>query len=60
LRTKNDYNLVEKNGKMTPEKAGTKAIMREGIDYEFTIVLNMDLKHQAKVTKLKFPIFSNA
>ena len=58
LRTKQDYNLVEKNGKMTPEKAGTKAIMREGIDYEFTIVLNMDLSHRAKVTKDRTSIFA--
>ena len=38
MRTKQDYNLIEKNGKMTPEKAGTKVIMREGINYEFTVV----------------------
>jgi len=58
LRTKQDYNLTEKNGKLIPEKAGTKAIMREGIDYEFTIVMNMDLKHQAKVTKDRTGIFA--
>ena len=58
MRTKQDYTLTEKNGKITPEKAGTKVIMREGIDYEFTIVLNMDLKHQAKVTKDRTGIFS--
>jgi len=58
MRTKQDYNLIEKNGKMTPEKAGTKAIMREGIDYEFTIVLKMDLLHKAKVTKDRTGIFS--
>ena len=58
MRTKQDYNLTEKNGKMIPEKSGIKAIMREGIDYEFTIVMNMDLKHQAKVTKDRTSIFS--
>jgi len=58
LRTKQDYVLSEKNGKLTPEKAGTKAIMREGIDYEFTIVLNMDLNHKAKVTKDRTGIFN--
>jgi len=58
LRTKQDYILSEKNGKLTPEKAGTKAIMREGIDYEFTIVLNMDLQHRAKVTKDRTGIFT--
>jgi len=58
MRSKNDYNLTEKNGKLIPEKIGTKAIMREGIDYEFTIVLNMDLQHKAKVTKDRTGIFT--
>ena len=59
MRTKQDYVLNEKNGKYVPEKSGTKAIMREGVDYEFTIVLNMDLNHQAKVTKDRTGIFKN-
>ena len=58
MRTKQDYSLTEKNGKLIPEKSGTKVIMRDGIDYEFTIVLNMDLKHQAKVTKDRTGIFN--
>ena len=58
MRTKQDYILSEKNGKMIPEKAGTKAIMREGIDYEFTVVINMDLAHKAKVTKDRTGIFN--
>jgi len=58
MRTKQDYNLIEKNGKMTPEKAGTKVIMREGINYEFTVVMEMDLNHKAKVTKDRTGIFN--
>jgi hypothetical protein len=58
IRTKQDYNLVEKEGKLVPQKAGTKTIMREGINYEFTIVLNMDLNHRAKVTKDRTGIFT--
>ena len=58
MRTKQDYNLTEKNGKMIPEKAGTKVIMREGINYEFTIVMDMDLNHRAKVTKDRTGIFA--
>jgi len=34
MRTKQDYNLIAKNGKMTPEKSGIKAIMREGNGYK--------------------------
>jgi hypothetical protein len=51
MRTKQDYTLTEKNGKMVPEKVGKKVIMRDGINYEFTIVMDMDLTHRAKVTK---------
>jgi len=58
MRTKQDYNLTEKNGKMIPEKSGTKVIMREGINYEFTIVMDMDLNHKAKVTKDRTGIFA--
>ena len=58
MRTKQDYTLNERNGKLIPEKSGTKAIMREGIEYEFTIVMNMDLNHQAKVTKDRTGIFN--
>ena len=59
MRTKQDYNLVERNGKMMPEKAGTKVIMRECINYEFTIVMEMDLQHRAKVTKDRTGIFAS-
>ena len=41
MRCKQDYVLSEKNGKMIPEKVGLKAVMRDGIDYEFTIVLSL-------------------
>ena len=58
MRTKQDYTLTEKNGKLTPEKSGTKVIMREGINYEFTIVMDMDLNHRAKVTKDRTGIFA--
>lgn len=51
MRCKQDYILTDKNGKLAPEKVGLRAIMREGIDYEFTIVMEISLTHQAKVTK---------
>jgi len=57
MRTKQDYVLNEKNGKFVPEKVGLKTIMRDGIDYEFTIVLDMDLKHFAKASKDRTNLF---
>ena len=51
IRTKTDYVLSEKNGKMVPEKVGLKGITRDGMDYEFTIVFDLDIKHNAVASK---------
>lgn len=57
MRTKQDYVLTEKNGKMIPEKVGLKAVMRDGIDYEFTVVLDINMKHQAVASKDRTNLF---
>jgi len=57
IRTKTDYTLTEKNGKMVPEKVGLKGITRDGMDYEFTIVFDLDIKHQAKASKDRTGLF---
>lgn len=57
MRCKQDYVLNEKNGKMVPEKVGLKAVMRDGIDYEFTIVFDINMKHQALVSKDRTNLF---
>ena len=57
LRVKQDYVLNEKNGKMIPEKVGLKSVMRDGIDYEFTLVLDIDMKHFAKASKDRTGLF---
>lgn len=57
LRTKQDYVLNEKNGKLVPEKVGLKAVMRDGIDYEFTIVFDVDMKHNAIASKDRTGLF---
>ena len=59
MRTKQDYVLNEKNGKLVPEKVGLKTIMRDGIDYEFTIVLDVDMKHFAKASKDRTNLFAD-
>ena len=58
IRTKQDYVLSEKNGKMVPEKVGLKGITRDGMDYEFTIVLDVDMKHNAVASKDRTGLFS--
>lgn len=57
MRCKQDYVLNEKNGKMIPEKVGLKAVMRDGIDYEFTIVFDINMKHQCVVSKDRTNLF---
>ena len=57
MRCKQDYVLSEKNGKMIPEKIGLKAVMRDGIDYEFTIVFDINMKHQAIASKDRTNLF---
>jgi hypothetical protein len=57
IRTKQDYVLSEKDGKMVPEKVGLKGITRDGMDYEFTLVLDIDIKHNASATKDRTGLF---
>jgi hypothetical protein len=59
IRTKQDYVLSEKNGKQIPEKVGLKAVTRDGVDYEFTIVLDIDMKHNAASSKDRTGLFSD-
>ena len=59
MRCKQDYIISEKNGKMVPEKVGLKAVMRDGIDYEYTIVFDLNMKHQAVASKDRTNLFVN-
>ncbi|HPV57864.1 MAG TPA: AAA family ATPase, partial [Tenuifilaceae bacterium] len=57
VRSKQDYVLSEKNGKMVPEKVGLKGVTREGMDYEFTLMLDLDIKHNASASKDRTGLF---
>ena len=59
IRSKQEYVLQEKSGKFIPEKVGLKGVTREGMDYEFTIVLEIDIKHNATSSKDRTEIFAN-
>ena len=58
IRAKQDYVLSERNGKQVPEKIGLKGVTREGMDYEFTLLLELDVRHQARATKDRTGLFS--
>lgn len=59
IRSKQDYVLSEKNGKMIPEKVGLKGVTREGLDYEFTLVFDLDIKHQVTASKDRTGMFAD-
>jgi hypothetical protein len=57
IRTKQDYVLNEKNGKMVPEKVGLKSVQRDGLEYEFTLVFDLDMKNNAVASKDRTGLF---
>tara|TARA_R110000851_G_C13101390_1_gene568468 strand:- start:9785 stop:10675 length:891 start_codon:yes stop_codon:yes gene_type:complete len=57
MRVKQDYVLNQKNGKTIPEKVGLKAVQRNDVDYEFTIVFDIDIAHNAKASKDRTGLF---
>jgi hypothetical protein len=56
-RTKQDYVLNERNGRMVPEKVGLKAVQREGLDYEMTLVFDLTMKNTATASKDRTGLF---
>ena len=57
MRTKQDYVLNQKDGKFIPEKVGLKSVQRDGLDYEFTLVFDVDIKHFAVSSKDRTGLF---
>lgn len=55
MRTKTEWaEEKDERGKVKYQKVGTAPVMRAGIDYEFTIVCDMDLEHNLEVTKSRY------
>lgn len=52
MRSKMDYVLEEDDrGKKVPRKIGMAPVMRAGVEYEFTLVGDLDLEHRLTITK---------
>jgi len=55
LRSKMEYALEpDDRGKTQVKKLGLKPIQREGVDYEFSIVCDIDTDHRLTVSKTRF------
>ena len=58
-RSKQDFVLVEERGKQIPKKVGMAPIQRDGIEYEFTCVLDLTIDdHFASASKDRTRLFS--
>lgn len=58
VRRKQDYEMIkDSNGKVKVEKGGLKEITREGFEYELTVNLELDTRHNATPSKDRTNLF---
>lgn len=60
MRSKQDYVLeMNDKGKSVPKKVGLAPIQRDGMEYEFTVVLDLGMDHQAISSKDRTGLFDS-
>lgn len=60
LRTKTEYVLqVNDKGKQEPKKVGMAPIQRDGMEYEFTVFIDVSPEHVARASKDRTNLFDN-
>jgi len=57
MRSKMEYTQSEENGKKTVKKLGMSPIQRDGMEYEFSVFLDLDLNHTAASSKDRTSLF---
>jgi len=55
--SKMEYAQVEENGKKQVKKLGMSPIQRDGMEYEFTVFIDLDQQHTATTTKDRTTLF---
>jgi hypothetical protein len=61
MRSKMEYALVDGDkGKKTVQKIGLAPVQRDGIEYEFTVMMDVDMRHVAHVTKSRYSGLADA
>lgn len=56
MRSKMDYALEDRGGKKVPVRLGLGPVQREGMEYEFDILADLDRDHCLIVQKTRFPM----
>lgn len=58
MRVKTEY-VIETNerGKQVPRKVGLQPVQRDGMEYEFTVALDIDANHKAQASKDRTTLF---
>lgn len=58
MRSKQEYVLQDNgNGKQVPKKVGMAPVQRDGMEYEFTVMFDIDINHNATSTKDRTRLF---
>jgi hypothetical protein len=58
MRTKTAYDVTESDGKKKPVKVGLAPVQRDGMEYEFTVVLDLTIdSHIASASKDRTSLF---
>ncbi len=60
MRSKQDYILVERNGKQVPQKVGMAPVQRDGFEYEFDVMMDMDIENVGRIQKTRCPALTGA
>jgi hypothetical protein len=61
LRSKQDYILEQSDkGKQVPKKVGMAPVQREGMEYEFGIVFELQMDHKAVISKDRTDLFNES
>ncbi|WP_063813557.1 ATP-binding protein [Nocardia anaemiae] len=60
MRTKTEYVVDEDGrGRSVPRKVGTRPVQREGLEFEFDIVADLDLRNNLHISKTRLPFLTN-
>jgi hypothetical protein len=59
IRSKMEYQQTEDNGKKKVQKMGMAPVQSDGIEYEFSLVLDCAMNHECEVSKDRTHIFND-